>query len=185
MTQKVKKSWIRSNVVKVAGIHFIFVFAYIVQIMIYDAWKLITPQAVLERWIAAATLLVINTFVWYIARGRAVSSNTYKKLVFLLIAADIAMASFNVYTQRGMASRAVVLYVIPIVVSAVLVSRSALLATVSLSIAAYTTTAVSYFVLNFNEGYKIELYGEVTSYCVLFLILAALLWTVVRHQHSE
>lgn len=185
LSVKTKQSWLRANVVKVASIHFVFVFAYMGQIVIYDAWKLITPQAVLERWIAAALLLTVNALVWYIARGRGLTTASYKKLIFLLITADIAMASFNVYTQRGMASRAVALYAIPIIVSAVLVSRSALLTTVCLSIAAYTTTAVSYFVLNFNEGYKIELYGEVASYCVLFVILAALLWTVVRHQHRE
>ncbi len=181
---KAQKSWLRSGIIKMSSIHFVFVFAYIAQIMVYDAWKLITPQAVMERWIAAASLLIINTGVWYVARNMASSTIAYKKLVFTLILADIAMASFNVYTQRGMASRAVALYAIPIIVSSVLLSRAALLATATLSIAAYTTTAVSYFVLNFNEGYKIELYGEITSYCFFFLILAALLWVVVR-QHSR
>jgi heme/copper-type cytochrome/quinol oxidase subunit 4 len=92
------------------------------------------------------------------------------------------MASFNVYVQRGMASRAVALYAIPLVVSTVLMSRAALLTTAALCVAAYTTTAVSYFVLNFNEGYKIELYGEITSYSVYFVILAALLWVSIRHK---
>jgi len=184
-TVKIKQSWLHSSVVKITGIHFVFVFAYIIQIMIYDAWKLITPQAVLERWVAAAGLLIVTTAVWYFAHRRASSTNIYKRLVWSLILADIAMASFNVYTQRGMASRAVALYAVPIVISTALMSRRALFATATLSIAAYSTSAVSYFVLNFNEGYKIELYGEVTSYCVLFLLLAAFLWVFIRQRNNS
>lgn len=163
-------------------IHFVFVFAYIAQIIVYDAWKLITPESVLERWLIAAMLLIVNSTVWYLAHNKETTTGVYKALVFALIIADIAVASFNVYAQRGMASRAVALYALPLIVSTVLVSRAALLTTTALCIAAYTTTAVSYFVLNFNEGYKIELYGEISSYCVYFVILASLLWVSIRHK---
>lgn len=182
---KTHKSWLRSSLVKVALIHFVLVFAYIVQIMIYDAWKLINPDTVLLRWLMAAFLLFVTTGVWYLAHSRPLETNAYKTLTWALILADISMASFNVYTQRGMASRAVALYAIPIVVSAILMSRVALLSTAALSIAAYTTTAVSYFVLNFNEGYKIELYGEISSYSVLFILLACLLWIIIRRSRID
>ncbi len=178
---KQQKNWLRSRVVKISAIHFAFVFAYIGQIIIYDAWKLITPEVVLERWLIAAMLLIVNTAVWYLARSKETTTGVYKGLAFALITADILMASTNVYIQRGMASRAVALYAIPIIVSAALLSRVALLSTAVLCIAAYTTTAVAYFVLNFNEGYKVELYGEVITYCIYFLLLASLLWAVVRH----
>ncbi len=162
-----------------------FALAYVIQIMIYDAWKLINPETVLLRWLMVALVLLVSTTVWYLAHAKANSLNSYKTLVWALILVDIAMASFNVYTQRGMASRAVALYAIPLIVSAVLMSRAALLTTASLCITAYTTTAVSYFVLNFNEGYKIELYGEVGSYSILFLILTALLWVVIRPPRTS
>ncbi|MBI3624172.1 hypothetical protein HY218_00915 [Candidatus Saccharibacteria bacterium] len=165
-----------------ATIHFVYVGAYMVQIVVYDAWKLITPQAVMRRWIMGSLVLSVNTVVWYLVHSKPLDTTAYKLLAWALIVADIALASFNVYEQRGMASRAVALYAIPLIVSTVLLSRSALLATAVLSIVAYATTAVSYFVLNFNEGYKIELYGEVGSYCILFVIMAALLWVTVRHR---
>lgn len=177
-----KQSWLHSNVVKVARLNFLYVLLLAAQTVIYDAWKLIAPEAVLNRWIATAGLLSVTVIVWYLAKNKITSTNAYKLLIFALIFADIAIASFNVYSQRGMASRAVLLYVVPILISATLLSRSALFATATLCVAAYTSTAISYFVLNFNEGYKIELYGEVGFYSVLFFILAGILWTAVRKK---
>lgn len=171
---------LRLSVVRLARIHFWFVGLFAAQITVYDAWDLVTPDVVLKRWIMAALLLVTTVVVWYLARGQTGGLALYKRLVFGLVVVDIAAASFNVYTQRGMAARAVMLYSVPILVSAVLRSRSALFATAVLCIAAYVLTAVSYFVLNFNEGYKIELYGEVGFYSVLFLILASLIWSLTR-----
>lgn len=180
-----KTNWLRPRVLSIARIHFVFVFSYFSQILIFSAWNVITPTVIMHRWFMAAALLTVNIFVWYIAKNKVTSTVTYKKLIFLLVFADISMASFNVYAQRGMASKAVALYAIPIVVSAILASRSALIATALLCIIAYTTTTVSYFVLNFNEGYKVELYTEIAFYSVSFIILALLLWAVVRHNHSE
>src|SRR5690606_10929252 len=101
-----------------------------------------------------------------------------------LILADILIASFSVYTQRGMASRAVLLYIIPILVAASLGKRVVLFGAALLGIAAYTTTAIMYFVLNFNEGYKVELYGEIGFYSAIFLLVASLLWGVVKPPKS-
>lgn len=183
-TRSQKQSWLRSNVLRVSRLHFLYVFLLVAQTVIYDAWKLIAPNAVLNRWIVNAGLLFITTTIWYLAKNKVSSTNVYKLLIFLLIFADIAVASFNVYTQRGMASRAVLLYVVPIIISASLLSRSAIFATTMLSVAAYTSTAIAYFVLNFNEGYKIELYGEVGFYSVLLFIIAFLLWIVARKNHT-
>ena len=51
--------------------------------------------------------------------------------------------------------------------------------TAALSTAAYIMAATRYFYVNFNEGYKIELYTTLALYSVSFFILAALLWVVV------
>jgi hypothetical protein len=177
---KTKMNWLHRATLRAARLHFVFVGLFIAQTVIYDAWKLIAPNAVMNRWIASTLLLVLTTIVWYIAKNKISSIVTCKVLVWSLILADIATASFNVYTQRGMASRAVVLYVVAIVIAAVLRSRSALFATAALCVAAYTSTAIAYFVLHFNEGYKIELYGEVGFYSALFFVFAALLWAIVR-----
>jgi len=171
---------LRAATNRLARWHFLYTALFAVQIVVYDAWKLIEPAVVLRRWIMAALLLIVTTTVWYMARGRANDNSLYKRLIFALIVIDIAAASFGIYTQRGMASRAVMLYSVPIVVASVLKSRRAIFTAALLSVAAYSTTAVAYFVLNFNEGYKIELYGEVGFYSVLMLLLASLLWSAIR-----
>ena len=136
----------------------------------------------MKRWVATAGLLVVATILWYFAKNKMRSVGGFQTLIYALIIADIAFAAFNVYTQRGYASKSVVLFVIPVFVAAVLASRTALFATALLSIAAYTTIAIAYFVNNFNEGYMAELYGEIGFYSVLYLLLAGLLWTLVRKQ---
>lgn len=178
------KSWLHLGALRAARLHFVFIALLVTQTVIYDAWKLIAPKALMNRWIAVALLLVITTAVWYVVRSRVRSLLTYKAMLATLILSDIAFASFSVYVQRGMASRAVMLFVIPIILAAVLRSRTALFATATLCAAAYTSTAIAYFVLNFNEGYKIELYGEVGFYSVMFFILASVLWIVVRTTKS-
>jgi hypothetical protein len=184
--KKAKSSnWLHAGVWRISRLHFLYVGILVVQILVYDAWKLIAPDAVLNRWYVAAGLLAVTTVVWYIARSKVQSANVCKALVASLVLADIAVASFSVYTQRGMASRAIMLYAIPLIVSAVLMSRSAIFATAALAVAAYTTTAIAYFVLNFNEGYKIELYGEVGFYSAMLFVLASLLWVVVRAKRGD
>lgn len=184
-TKATDAALLRGNTIRLVHAHFAYCALLAVQIMVYDAWKLINPDFVLRRWIIAALLLVTTTIVWLIAQLKTRSPNVYAGLIYVLIVADIAVASFSVYTQRGMASRAVMLYAVPIIVSAVLARRTALFATALLSIAAYTTTAIMYFVLNFNEGYKIELYGEISFYSAVFLLLASLLWIVVRTRQKR
>ena len=185
MATKTKISWLHSNVLRLSRVHFIYVLVFSAQTVIYDAWNLVAPNAVMNRWIMTAILLIVTSIVWYLAHNTAKTTLSLKALVFLLIITDIATASFNVYTQRGMASRAVMLYAIPIAVSAVLLSRVALFTTAAISAAAYFATAYAYFVLNFNEGYKIELYGEVGFYCAIFFVLAAMLWVAVRSKTQK
>lgn len=162
------------RVQRLSRVHFLLAGAFAVQIMIFDAWQLIAPTAVLQRWVAVLLLLSSSTIVWYLAHGSKYVSKAHM-LVFYLALSDIAFAAFAVYNTRGMASRAVVLFVLPIIVVTALRNRAAILATSILCSAAYITAAVSYFVLHFNEGYKIELYGEVGFYSVIFLVVGALL----------
>lgn len=152
-----------------------FVGLLIAQIIIYDASKLIPPEIVLKRWIMMAILLVCTAIIWYLAKNKSTSLNQDRALVFLLVTIDIVLVSYLVYISRGMASRGVALYAIPILVSAILLKKSAVYFTTVLCIASYTTAAISYFVLNFNEGYKIELYGEVGFYSIAMLLVAGLI----------
>ncbi len=176
--------WLKNSLVRVSKIQLALVIIYIAQVIAYDAAKLITPDVVLDRWYAVAAVAAVSTAVWYIARSSASTLNHYKLLAWLLILTNIAFAAFNVYTQRGMSSRAVALFFIPIVIATILHSRVALFSTAILCAVAYTTAAVAYFVNFFNEGYKIELYGEILFYSGLFLIAAALLWTALKSKRA-
>ena len=175
----------KSRFISVCRAHFYFVLLFAVQIMIYDAWKLITPESVLQRWLVSAGLLVSTAAVWYLARTPSNDAGRFKRLVFALVLVDVVAISIFVYLSRGMASRAVALYAIPIITAGVLQSRTALYTAAFLSIAAYSSAAVAYFVLNFNEGYKIELYGEVGFYAVAMILLASLSWAVINPDKSD
>ncbi len=173
-------SHIRPLLLRVTRIHLIFVVIYIAQIIAFDAGKLITPNAVLWRWIAIGALLSIATLAWVKSHNNNLTDSQYRKLVYLLTLTDIAFASFNIYTQRGMSSRAVILYILALGTIATLRTRASLYATAIFASIAYVATTVAYFVLNFNEGYKIELYGEVLFYAATIIIYAAIIWSLIR-----
>jgi hypothetical protein len=176
---KQKENSVKQLLLRITKLHAFIVLAYIAQIIAYDASKLITPEVVLDRWFAVAGLAAAAAAVYYLARSWVSRTPHYQLLTWMLITADIAFATFNVYTQRGMASKAVLLFIIPILVSAILMSRAALITTAILSAAAYTTASVAYFVNFFNEGYKIELYGEILFYSAVLLISSSLLWVFI------
>ena len=165
---------------RVAGIHFLYIIALIAQLIAYDAGKLIEPVVVLRKWAVITLLIVVVAVIWYWVQMKNVTQNTLHKLAFTLITTDIFIASFHVYLQRGMASKAVFLYVIPLIVAACLQRKSALIATSLVCIAAYTLSSIAYFVLNFNEGYKLELYGEIGFYSGMLLFVSLALWLIVR-----
>ncbi len=180
-----KTSPLRSPVLRATKVHFFYVLAVVVFIIEYDAWKLITHEALLQRWTMACFMLVVVTTCWYAARQQTTNDNYYKFIAGALIGLDILVASFSVYTQRGMSSRAVVLFAIPLIMAAI-ISRAAIFATAAFSVAAYSFAAVRYFALNPSEGYKIELYGDLTFYSAIFFILAALLWVFIsKHTQSQ
>lgn len=185
MKNKTKHNhWLKPSLIKVAKLHLLFVFVYSAQIVAYDAAKLITPDTLLKRWFAVGLIAMLALFVWYMASGKAASLASYKILTWMIILSDVAFAAFNVYTQRGMASRAVVLFLIPIIVATILHSRVALIVTGLMSVIVYTTTSVAYFVNYFNEGYKIELYGEIFFYSAVMLIISGLLWVALKSKRT-
>jgi hypothetical protein len=176
---------LKLRIVRVCRMHFYIALALAVQIMVYDAWKLIQPQAVLERWLAVAVLFIGATAAWLLARSPSKKALFYKRIIAALVIIDVLAASALVYQTRGMASRAVLLYVIPIAVAGILRSRVALVGAAFLSVAAYTTTAVAYFVINFNEGYKVELYGEVGFYSAFLVLFSLTIWALLNPAKKE
>lgn len=180
---KVKKLQnFRASVIRLAVIHFFYILAFAVSVIVYDASQLISPDAVLYRWKLAAAMTALTTAVWYAARTSKDKPNIHKLLVGVLVLADILFASLLIYNDRGMASLAVALYAVPITTATVLLSRSAVLATASLCTAAYALVSVKYFVDFFNEGYKVQLYSSIGFYGATFFVLALILITVVRKK---
>lgn len=170
----------QASALSASRIQFYLLGVYAFYIIISDAWNLIAPQLSLQRWTAAAVSLAVSAAIWYCARFSGRTTTYYKSLISLLVVWGIVFATFNVYTQRGMASRAVMLYAIPIIISAMLLSRAAIFASAAFSTAAYVLAAVRYFVVHPGEGYKVELYAEVFFYCAVFFVTAALLWVNLK-----
>ncbi len=176
--------WLQITSVRVTRVHFFFVAAYMAAIIIFDSWNLITHDAVAQRWTWAGALLALNAVIWYAARMKFKNNSIYVGLVLILIMADIVFAGMNVFWERGIASKAVGLFIVPIITAAVLRSRTTLLATATLSAAGYSIAAVRYFYIHYGESFKVELYGTVGFYCALFFITAFLLLIVISPREE-
>lgn len=175
-----KLSTLHWSLLRTTKVHYFLIALLAGQIIAYDAWQLITPEAVLDRWIAVGLLFVAVTIVWYKVNARKYTKGRLHHLVWMLVLADILFASYYVFLNRGVAANAVALYALPIIVSGVLLSKRALFASALLSIAAYIVSVNAYATANFNEGYKIERYGESFFYAGVMLVIAGLLWAVVH-----
>jgi hypothetical protein len=172
-------TWLQNMALRLSRVHFFLLVAFTGYVLTSDAWNLVTRELTWWRWEILGSSLVVCTIIWYLARGIVHNLNYYRALILGLIVMDIALATFLVYTERGMASRGVMFYALPIGVSVALMNRSAIFGTAILSTAAYVLAATRYFYVYFNEGTKAELYTTVGLYCASFFILAAVLWVVV------
>lgn len=156
-------------------IHFGFVLAYALSIVVFDTWNLITHEGIMQRWTLIGVVFIVNVVAWYLARNSVRSQIYYKLLVMALVVTDTVFASVNVSWERGMASRYVALYAVPIALAAVLRSRRAMLTSASLCMAGYVMTTTKYFYQNYGEGLKVELYGVAFFFSALFFVVAALI----------
>jgi hypothetical protein len=178
-------SSLQLSVTRLARVNLGLCLAYAVFIAASDAWALVTRQLTSQRWLMFGVLLIVTALVWALSRNRAASPNYYRVLIFALISAEIALATFTIYTERGMASRGVALYAIPIVASAVMLSRRFVFAVATLCTAAYVMAATRYFYVYFNEGYKIELYSTLFIYSASFFVLAWILAIVLDSTNGR
>jgi len=178
--QTEQANWLQLATIRTARVHFLLIAAYAAINITSDAWALITRELVWQRWLMAGIMLIVTTVVWYAARAVVANLTYYRVLIIALVLLDVALATFTVYTERGMASRGVMLYALPIATSAVMLNKSAIFGTAALCTASYVLAATRYFYVYFNEGYKVELYTTLGLYSAGFFILAALLWVAVR-----
>lgn len=162
--------------------HFALVGAYALAIIAFDSWNLFTHQIIAMRWTYGGILAITCCLIWFLLKKYAHSKQSMLNLAYALIIADLAFAAFNVYIDRGMASKAVMLFVVPVLVAAQLKSRATLLAATGLSVAAYTTAAVRYFHIHYGEGLRVQLYGEIVFYSLLLFVIAALVLPFAKKQ---
>lgn len=174
-----KTNSLQQTILSINRVLFGLVALFVVTIIVADAWNLLPPSVVLQRWTLASLLLVTNGAVWYAVR-QTKSTTLLHAYVWVLTLVTLAMATVLVYAQRGMASKAVALYVIPLLIVAALRSRVALLTTAILAVATYSLAVVRYFVTSPGEGYKVELYAEILFFGGLFFVVAMMLWIYVR-----
>ncbi len=135
---------------------------YALSIIIFDAGNLITRETVVDRATLAFVLVVLNSVAWYASSEKSIAAKNI--FTYLITIALIAFAGFTTYDERGMASTSTIFYVVPLFAIATLRNRHALITTTVLTAATYAFSAVKYFNDNFNEGYRIQLWGSITLY---------------------
>lgn len=170
----------RHIVLRITRVHFLYILAYIFSIVIFDSWNLLAHEAVTQRWTAAGALLVVNTVAWYLCRAKLNNPTFYKIVLIVLLACDVLFAAINVYWTRGMASKYVFLFAIPVISAGLSRSRSLLVATCAVSAAAYSIAAVQYFNDNYGQGFKVELYGEIFLFSAILFVIAGLMMIAFR-----
>ena len=173
-------NWLQTTAVRLTRVHFLYVAFYFVSIVIFDSSNLYSHQAIAELWTGGGVLLGAVAFIWLIARLKVTNYWFYVFVVVALIATDITFASYLVWWQRGLYSKSVVLYTVPIISAAALRSRSLLLTTTAISAAAYSTISVRYFFDNYGLGYRVELWGTIGFFSAMMFVLALLLMVVIK-----
>jgi hypothetical protein len=164
---------------KLAHFNFVFLGIFALFIIIFDGGNVLTREGIYRRWMFAALLAVVYTLFWIAARKASTTSQLFRALL-LCVAADLALAGFMTYSERGMASTSTILYLLPIASMAVWRSRTYTLAAALFSAAAYIFATTKYFYDFFNEGYRVQLYGEMFFYCATFILAGYLLGNLAR-----
>lgn len=166
------------SVVRITRTTYAFIGLYLLEVIIFDSWNLISHDSVSKRWTAAGILLAINTIVWYVARTKQ-SQQVYKLMVMSLVISEIILAGYTIYWERGMAGISTLLFAVPIVTAGVLKSRATLIVAATFCAVAYSTAAVLYFNEHYGEGYRVQLWGQVVFFGGLFFIIAWLLMVLM------
>lgn len=164
------------NLTRITRTTYFFIGIFALSIIIFDSGNLITREAVINRWALLTMLFAVNTIAWFM--GSRPQRNSKSLLTYLLSLSLLVFAGFMTYWERGMASSSTVLYILPILVVATLKNRHALMATAALSAATYSLAAVKYFNDFFNEGYRVQLWGNIVLYSGAILVSAWLVMVV-------
>ena len=156
---------------------YFFIGFFGLSIILFDAGNLLTKEAVVDRWSLLTVLFVINTVAWFFSTQ---SKSTPRSIsIYVVTFSLLLFAAFMTYWERGMASSSTIFYSLPLLTIATLKSRHALIATAALSASAYSFSAVKYFNDFFNEGYRVQLWGNIVLYSGTIFVCAWLLMVLV------
>ncbi len=152
---------------------FFFVSIFASSIVTFTSSNLIFGEAITNRWILFSALLLATIIAWVIGYK---SKTSFKRIATLILSAVlIIFAGFMTYYERGMASNSTLFYALPLLVVATLKNRHLLLATAGLSAGTYALASVKYFNDFFNEGYKVQLWGNIVLYAGTIFTVAWLI----------
>lgn len=181
MTKKTSKkasAYSKQKTLTVLKISMVYIVAYMLSIIVMDAWNVTTEDATNWRWVASSLLLVVNLGVWWSVKINGTIKHQ-TMLVLSLILAQLLFAGINIYWQRGMASVSAVMFAVPILISGVLADRKLLYLTAGASALMYSSMVYKYFYDFYGEGYLAQMWVTLGFFSVLFMIVAWLLDTVL------
>jgi hypothetical protein len=163
------------DVTKVSRTLFFLVGVLALTVVIFDSGNLITREAVNQRWLLLTILFGANTTAWFLGSLPELKKPVTYGLSLLLVVA----AGFMTYWERGMSSTSTILYILPLLVIATLQNRHALQGMAALSAGTYSFAAVRYFNDYFNEGYRVQLWGNLAQYIGIIFVSAWLIMILV------
>lgn len=135
--------------------------------------------------IAAATVLLLNTVLWYMSRRHLATTSYYQAIALTQVLLDVLLASFVIYSQGGPMARATVLYAIPIIATGILFSRAFVYLTAVLCSAAYVLVSIVYASLNPSIISSEQLIPPIVFYPCVFGVIAAITVYLSRINHRE
>ncbi len=174
------RTWLRAGALRLARIHLLLFTVYAVMVGVFDSSHLMTPDIITRRAILVTLAGVVASVTWFAAHKEQTEPMYYKRLIYGLIVLDVIFAGLSLYTDRGVASRDVALFALPILSAAALVNRSAIYGAALLSTVSYFIASMRYYYMHPNEMYHVELYGMLAFHSIIFFVIAALVWVVAR-----
>lgn len=169
---------------KIIRSHFLVSIVFAVYTIVADSSRLFAPETILNRWKYLLSILIITTIVWLISSLLTVNKNKINLLIGLIIITDIIVVSLVIYTERGMASSAVIFYSLPLLSAALTNKKPILTSTALFCISSYAYITIKYFVDFFNEGYKVQLYSAIGLYGSFILIMTYLLSVFIERERA-
>lgn len=160
-------------------VNFSFLAAFAAFIIIFDSGNIVTRQGIYYRWMFEGLLFVAFTLFWVVIKKVHSTAVVFTALATCVIV-ELALAGFMTYWERGMASTSTVLYLFPIISMALWKSRTYTIAVSLIASATYMMASTKYFYDMFNEGYRIQMYGEIFFYSAVFIIMGILIANLAR-----